>query len=365
MFTQSHIMGRRGKVASRLVAFTLIELLVVVAIIALLVAILLPSLQSARAHAKATICLSNEHSIGLASATYLFSSKSTYPTSYIYTKDEDGNWDWPQPPQTEYAYLHWSYYMYDGGQAEEKAFQCPAMEENGHPRTNPGSVDKNWSRAGFVDVTNNGVATATAREDKQAARMAFTANAAIMGRNKFSKNASGGQRVNVYVKENQIKRPSGTIFAAEFLDNHRAITKNLGGQLQGVSHRPVNPFYHIGSGWDEYQTMDPGFWYGTQQDQDTYGVLPLKEVKNADSIIDKATSLGGINALGRHHPNSNTIYAKKYGGLTNFIFCDGHAEALTIVDTLDRRLWGDAYYSVTGDNRILNYDRMMQSDNGG
>ena len=52
-------------------AFTLIELLVVVAILALLMSILLPSLQRARDVSKMTVCLSNQRQIGLAIFMYL------------------------------------------------------------------------------------------------------------------------------------------------------------------------------------------------------------------------------------------------------------------------------------------------------
>ena len=51
-------------------AFTLIELLVVVAIIALLISILLPSLQGAREQGKKAVCLSNMGQIGKASYAY-------------------------------------------------------------------------------------------------------------------------------------------------------------------------------------------------------------------------------------------------------------------------------------------------------
>lgn len=50
--------------------FTLIELLVVVAIIALLLAILLPSLGAAREQSRAATCLSNLRQLGLASSMY-------------------------------------------------------------------------------------------------------------------------------------------------------------------------------------------------------------------------------------------------------------------------------------------------------
>lgn len=59
--------------------FTLIELLVVVAIIALLMAILLPSLSKAREQAKSVACQANLHSLGQAFGNYLSEAGGIYP----------------------------------------------------------------------------------------------------------------------------------------------------------------------------------------------------------------------------------------------------------------------------------------------
>jgi len=61
-------------------AFTLIELLVVVAIIALLIAILLPSLGRAKEKAMQTVCVGNLRSMGLAMVMYYQNNNYRFPT---------------------------------------------------------------------------------------------------------------------------------------------------------------------------------------------------------------------------------------------------------------------------------------------
>ncbi len=63
----------------RIPGFTLIEVLVVVAIIALLIAILLPSLAAVRTSARNTQCLSNLHQFGIAVQAYASTWKEVVP----------------------------------------------------------------------------------------------------------------------------------------------------------------------------------------------------------------------------------------------------------------------------------------------
>lgn len=68
----------------RIRSFTLIEMLVVVAIIAMLAAVLVPSLKKARDNAKLTACKLNLHDLGIALTAYAMTSNQWFPpTPYI------------------------------------------------------------------------------------------------------------------------------------------------------------------------------------------------------------------------------------------------------------------------------------------
>lgn len=112
-------------------AFTLIELLVVVAIIALLIAILLPSLAKARDQGSRAVCLARLHQNGIGFSVYAREHKNFLPMrgAYAYTIKEPEDWALErnlikqnnQRIRVNYGIL---YGKYCGG--EGQFFYCPS-----------------------------------------------------------------------------------------------------------------------------------------------------------------------------------------------------------------------------------------------
>jgi prepilin-type N-terminal cleavage/methylation domain-containing protein len=104
-------------------AFTLIELLVVVAIIAVLIAVLLPSLGRARDSAKRTVCATNLKGQGTAMATYSSGSNDSLP---IFA-NALGNWLHDEPAPFGDA-LTTVPLNNSGSNTMRRWFYCPANE---------------------------------------------------------------------------------------------------------------------------------------------------------------------------------------------------------------------------------------------
>jgi prepilin-type processing-associated H-X9-DG protein len=121
-------------------SFTLIEVLMVITIMTILLSLLLPTLNQARATAKRISCLSNLHQMGIAVNTYVQDYNDSYPISYYFA----------QEGITTYAYS-WDLttIMVSGqitkvipgllwnGRGTEKIQQCPAFEGNANWQADP------------------------------------------------------------------------------------------------------------------------------------------------------------------------------------------------------------------------------------
>lgn len=82
-----------GAIYDRRKAFTLVELLVVIAIIGVLVALLLPAVQSARSAARRMSCRNNFKNLALGVLNYE-SANGAFPSGFVIQEQSEESWGW-------------------------------------------------------------------------------------------------------------------------------------------------------------------------------------------------------------------------------------------------------------------------------
>lgn len=113
--------------------FTLIELLVVVAIIAALIAILLPSMSKAKEYATQTVCASSLRQCAVAAVTYSTANKGQLPAHGINSADSSMFYN----PGNDYD-LREMMGPYVGGNME--VWSCPTIDKMQTPITDPANI---------------------------------------------------------------------------------------------------------------------------------------------------------------------------------------------------------------------------------
>lgn len=333
------------------------------------------AVESGRASSRTATTAQNMRSSGLA-IFQMAEDNGLFGPAYAYGSDPTSV-NWNIADQSDFnsglnGYVHWSGVALAGGYAAtESIFTSPDAPRGGVPRTNPGIDPLDWD-PGQVNTFGAGPAAPSPR-DRQAERLAFTVNHAIMARNKLV--ASGTPRLNrivgaaeigygaspncvrssgsaripgsasgpsgagaaTGVEPSGIGSPSRMILLAEWgFDSGfgwRALATNNGGGDLYKSHRPVTPFVGVSSGTNVYaEPNSPGIA--------RYRYPTLAEL--APLGPDAFAAQSELSAIGRH----------RAGGTSLFGTLDGAVVQMTVEQTISGRMWGDRFHAITGNNAV-------------
>jgi prepilin-type N-terminal cleavage/methylation domain-containing protein/prepilin-type processing-associated H-X9-DG protein len=353
--------------------FTLVELLVVIGIIALLISILLPALNRARAAANTIKCASNLRSIGQGFAMYESTFKGVLPPSVVYYGMQ---LDEASPPNQTIVYngttskspiggyIHWSSLIKDPTLDQSdpsfqsttawQVYQCPALNNGGVAPANtyPGNLD-----AGFAnDSTTAGVI------DLQAPRLAYTANEALCPRGRLGVGATGTSYTNPYhfVKAGNVANSSEVVLATELWDVpalEQTTAQAGGGPVVSNSRRGVSGFGVLESGGAALgkASMDSAY---TATAPWNFGQATTADViadPSANSSWTTQNIACTLSFVGRNHGvKQDGVVAGPTGSISgwdkrtsNFLYLDGHVETKNLADTVyPINQWGPKFYSL-------------------
>jgi prepilin-type N-terminal cleavage/methylation domain-containing protein len=320
-YEEIHLMRRPTAIATER-GFTLVELLVVIAIIGLLVALLLPAVQSAREAARRSQCANHLKQIGLAVQSYS-QSRGALPPARV---SGGGHATWavrilPYMEQSAIA-QHWdfekSYYLQSdtARQAQIAIYLCPSRRgvpqlsiSGDVPADDPAPtgnflVHKPGSLGDYACTVHHNAITGF---QKSPPSMNYVYSSGAMIR---SEPYSDPWDWNDLVQDSRWKHPFGW---ADILDR----TSNT--LLVGEKHvRPDN----FGK-----RTAGPGAGGSTEfsgEDGDN-------AIFNGDHYDTFARAAGPANTLARYPTEPyNTNFGSYHPGVCQFVLCDGSVRAINV-----------------------------------
>lgn len=335
-------------------AFSIADTLVTICVIAIGAILFVPGLMSARQRSAQFQTMDNIRDVARG-LTSMATDDRLYPPSYVFGADrtstqwriEDQSSVHPDPSN---GYVHFSAWLLERGYvASEDTFTSPVAPRGGAPRANPGPDLADWE-IGQINELGQDPGTPIPL-DRQAARLAFTANHAILPRNKFStptlrrneQVSHPGEAVATpgpytLTRAWQIEDPGRTCVLTEFHYSDSAGWQSIAVGRISKSHRPITPFRGRSAGRDVFSEPDradiPGFEYPRERDIAADGDV------GPGAIDDPRTS---VNAMGRLQP----------GGRAHMAMVDGSVLLKRPVESVTERLWGERFYSISGRNDVF------------
>ncbi len=225
--------------------FTLIELLIVIAIIAILAAMLLPSLRMAKEQAHAISCCNNLKQIGYSCYNY---------------SDNFDNYVLPADLGDVGGYRSWINYLYDNVKVK-KIFRCPSLSEEQCFDPYGGSDVVDLKRASYVMNTIESGAW-------QGAPASISDSSTGWGNN------SGNP-----VKITRVKHPSNTLFIMDFVK----CTPDHSASQWGSDARSLRSYLETDHGPYGYGTdiRDIG-WHHNKSFNSLFGDQHVKRVRKSE-----------------------------------------------------------------------------------